>query len=68
MHLDWSDKRTQDKIDTTQQKEAIRLRESAIRFESRGDLVTATLFRNAAWRIENGKEWLDDSNLKGLNK
>jgi len=44
-------------------KQANELRASAERLEIRGDSVSALLFRNAAWRLENGKEWLDDVNV-----
>lgn len=39
-------------------KEAIQLRQSAERFERRGQVVTAVMFRNAAWELEQGKQWL----------
>ena len=45
-------------------KEAISIRASAERLERRGDTVTAILFRNAAWQLENGKTWLDDIKTK----
>lgn len=43
------------------------LRDSAERFEIRGDIMTAQLFRNSAWRIENGREWLDDINIREVS-
>ena len=41
--------------------EADRLRASAEKFDRNGEHVTATLFRNEAWRAEQGREWLDDT-------
>jgi hypothetical protein len=32
--------------------------------ELRNEHATAIFFRNAAWRIANGKEWLDDVTLQ----
>ena len=34
--------------------------DAAQRAEIRGEPVLAVYYRNQAWRIENGKEWLDD--------
>ena len=34
--------------------------EAADRAEIRNEPTLATYFRNQAWRIENGREWLDD--------
>lgn len=34
--------------------------EAADRADIRGERTTAIYFRNQAWRIANGKEWLDD--------
>lgn len=34
--------------------------DAAARAEIRNEPWTARYFRNQAWRIENGKEWLDD--------
>ena len=45
-------------------KEANLLRASADRLDIRGEHASALLFRNAAWRIENGREWLDDIQVK----
>ena len=45
-------------------KEANLLRASADRLDIRGEHASALLFRNAAWRIENGREWLDDTQVK----
>jgi hypothetical protein len=38
--------------------------EAADRAEIRNEPVLATFYRNTAWRIEHGCEWLDDVNLK----
>jgi hypothetical protein len=51
-------------IEGSNLREAQALRDSADRFEIRGDIVTAQLFRNSAWRIEHGHEWLDDINVR----
>jgi hypothetical protein len=40
--------------------------DAAQRAELRGESALAMYYRNQAWRIENGKEWLDDSNLARL--
>lgn len=34
--------------------------DAANRAEIRGETSLAIYYRNQAWRIENGKEWLDD--------
>jgi len=34
------------------------------RAELRNEPAAAIFFRNAAWRIANGKEWLDDVTVK----
>jgi len=38
--------------------------DAAERAEIRNEPTLATYFRNQAWRIENGKEWLDDVTVK----
>jgi hypothetical protein len=45
-------------------KQAHSIRSIAERQDKRGNKVTAIFFHNDAWRIEQGKEWLDYSNLK----
>lgn len=44
--------------------EANRIRVSAERLDIRGDHATAILFRNAAWKLEQGREWLDDVSVR----
>jgi len=62
MHQEIIDNRSSDQL-MHDIKQANELRASAERLEIRGDSVSALLFRNAAWRLENGKEWLDDVNV-----
>lgn len=38
-------------------------REAADRAEIRNEPALAIYYRNQAWRIENGREWLDDVKL-----
>lgn len=52
------DNRTSDQ-QITDLKQAGQIRQTAERAETRGNTVKALLFRNEAWRIENGREWLD---------
>ena len=39
-------------------KEAQSLLASAERFDNHGEKVSALLFRNAAWSLENGRPWI----------
>ena len=39
-------------------------RDAADRAELRDEPAAALFFRNAAWMIENGKNWLDDVTVK----
>jgi len=38
--------------------------DAAERAELRDEPATALFFRNAAWRIQNGREWLNDVTVK----
>jgi hypothetical protein len=40
----------------------------AANLDRRGDKASALLLRNVAWRMENGREWLDDINLKEVSQ
>ena len=48
---------------TLESEAAQKFRDAADRFEIRNEPVTAMYFRNQAWRIENGHEWLEDANV-----
>ena len=48
-------------------EEARKIRVSAGRLDIRGDHATALLFRNAAWRIEQERDWLDDAKSSSKN-
>jgi hypothetical protein len=48
-------------------EEARKIRVSADRLDIRGDHATALLFRNAAWRIEQKRDWLDDAKSSSKN-
>jgi hypothetical protein len=38
--------------------------DAAVRAETRKEPALAIFFRNQAWRIENGRDWLDDARGK----
>ncbi len=47
--------------------EARAFRDSADRAEIRNEPALARYYRNQAWLIENGHEWLDDIKLHEVN-
>jgi hypothetical protein len=53
--------RNQEQSNTEQ---AQKIRESADRLDLRGEHLVAQLFRNAAWCIENKKNYFDDVNVR----
>jgi hypothetical protein len=57
------DKRTSDQM-LLDIEAANKIRATAEHLDICGDHVTAILFRNAAWRMETGREWLDDANVR----
>jgi len=46
------------------QRRAQEWMESAERAEIRNEPATAMLFRQTAWAVENGREWLDTAAIK----
>jgi hypothetical protein len=66
-HDEVEDKRTSEQtlIDIA---EANKIRATAERLDIRGDHATAILFRNAAWLMENGRQWLDDADVREVSR
>ena len=56
------------KTEALTSNEADSLNRAANRFEQTGHTVTAILFRNEAWRMEQGIEWLSLNSKETENK
>jgi hypothetical protein len=61
------DKRTSDQM-LLDIEAANKIRVTAEHLDIRGDHATAILFRNAAWRMETGREWLDDADVREVQR